>query len=938
MDSAPRLLLPDAPALVSAPGRAAILSSDGELRVLSVENARSALRNSPPPLVVHGPATLKRLGITMQVLDLLELFAFVMPAQNAAPTPAGLARALDIDPPRGLEDAAAMLPDLAASLLARLAQGRKLAMNRNAAGLAALMGGVAQGSSDPKDHWKRNEGGAGWPWAGAVAAALDDAAARPDRAALRLWSILPEWEDEAPRPPPSAFPVPPDAARTRLAELLGDRAEARQSQSDYASAATAAFAPRATQDAPHCVLAEAGTGTGKTLGYLAPASLWAERNQGAVWISTYTRHLQRQIEQELARLEPDPARLRARVVLRKGRENYLCLLNYEEAVNAGRSPNLIALGLIARWARASNDHDVAGGDLPGWFPELFGAGLLPQIADRRGECIHAACPHWKRCTIEHVIRRARHADLVIANHALVMAQAVWGGLDDSNVPTRYVFDEGHHLFDAADSAFSAELSGIAMAELRRWLLGAEGGRSRARGIAKRLEDLIEADDRLAAPLQAALIAARVLPGAAFFARLAESGDAQLDAVGSGPAETFLAALAAQARARAAERERDSGLGIEVDLYPAEPELAEAASVLDRALARLEAPLKALRARLLDRLDEEAATIEEKDRQRIEAMARGLHRRAIDPVAAWRRMLAAANAAPPAPGERPHSVLFIRLGRDAALLSHLLDPTEAFAETVAAPSHGLLITSATLRDSADRDAESGWRGAEARSGAAHLAAPAIRAAFASPFDYEAQTRIFVVRDAPRDNIDALAAAFRALFIASGGGALGLFTAISRLRAVHTRIAPALAAANIPLYAQHVDAMNNATLVDIFRAEEHACLLGTDAMRDGVDVPGNALRLVVFERTPWPRPDILHRVRRTHLAGGNPKSYDDAIVRLRLRQAFGRLIRRDSDRGVFVLLDRAMPSRLHAAFPAEVTVQSLGLAETIGAIGGFFASYM
>ena len=53
-----------------------------------------------------------------------------------------------------------------------------------------------------------------------------------------------------------------------------------------------------------------------------------------------------------------------------------------------------------------------------------------------------------------------------------MAQAVWGGLDDDYVPTRYVFDEGHHIFDAADSAFSVELSGGAMAELRRWLLGA----------------------------------------------------------------------------------------------------------------------------------------------------------------------------------------------------------------------------------------------------------------------------------------------------------------------------------------------------------------------------------------------------------------------------------------------------------------------------------
>ncbi|HET9146505.1 MAG TPA: ATP-dependent DNA helicase [Acetobacteraceae bacterium] len=911
--SPPRLMLPDAPVLVAGHGRAALLTPDGEIATLSAAEARARLRDLPPPLVVHGPATLRRLGgISMPVLDVLELFAFVLPAHGAAPTVGGLARALDFDPPGSLEAAAAMLPDLAGALLGRLANGRTLKMNRHAAGLAALMG--------------QN----GWAWAPFAAAALGDPEARPDRAALRLWQILPEWEDEAPRPPPSAHPVRMEAARARLARLLGEGAEPRPSQSDYASAATGAFEPRAEAGAPRCVLAEAGTGTGKTLGYLAPASLWAEENQGAVWISTFTRHLQRQIEQEAARLEPDAARRRARVVLRKGRENYLCLLNYEESANAARGASMVALGLVARWGLASNDHDIAGGDLPGWFMELFGGSLLLQIADRRGECIHAACPHWKRCAIEHVIRRARRADLVVANHALVMAQAAWGGLDDASVPSRYVFDEGHHLFDAADAAFSAELSSIEMADLRRWILGAEGGRSRARGIARRLEDLVAADESLAAPLEAVLIAARALPGAAYFARLADSNQGELDAVNAGPAAAFLAALAAQARARMTARDQGpAGMAAEADLYPVEPELAEAGAALERALARLQAPLAALRGRLLARLDEAGEEIEEAERLRIEGLARNIARRALDRLAAWRRMLAALAAPAPEPGQRPHHILFIRLGRDAALLSHLLDPTAAFAETVATPAHGMLITSATLRDaaSAETDAEAEWRGAEARSGTAHLAAPAIRAAFPSPFDYASQTRVFVVRDVARDDPDALATAFRTLFLASGGGALGLFTAISRLRATHARIAPALDEAGIPLYAQHVDAMDNATLVDIFRSETNSCLLGTDAMRDGVDVPGNALRLVVFERTPWPRPDILHRVRRTHLAEGNPKAYEDAIVRLRLRQAFGRLIRRADDRGVFVLIDRAMPSRLRSAFPEEVAVEPLGLAAAI-----------
>ncbi|MBT6985525.1 MAG: ATP-dependent DNA helicase, partial [Rhodospirillaceae bacterium] len=129
--------------------------------------------------------------------------------------------------------------------------------------------------------------------------------------------------------------------------------------------------------------------------------------------------------------------------------------------------------------------------------------------------------------------------------------------------------------------------------------------------------------------------------------------------------------------------------------------------------------------------------------------------------------------------------------------------------------------------------------------------------------------------------------------------------------------------IPLLAQHVDAMDTGTLVDIFRAEENTCLLGTDAVRDGVDVPGRSLRLIVFDRVPWPRPDILHRARKQNFG----KGYDDMIARLRLKQAYGRLLRRAEDKGVFVMLDGMLPTRLTTAFPDGVEIQRLGLAEAI-----------
>ncbi len=343
----PGILLPAAPAVVAGAGRAAIVTTDGEMFLLATDEAVRLLRTLAPPLLVHAPATLRRLGLqSAPALDLLELFAFALPARSAAPTPRGLALALDLAPPGpGMEAAAALLPELARVLLARLAAGRELAVNRDAAALAARMGQ------------------AGWDWARFVMAALGRPDAAPSADALRVWKRLPEWQEIAPLPPPASLPVQPAEARKRLAAMLGPASEQRPGQSDYAAAAASAFAPREQRGDPHLVLAEAGTGTGKTLGYIAPASLWAERNKGPVWISTFTRHLQRQVEGELARLYPDPAERRRRVVVRKGRENYLCLLNLEDAVGvatAGGAPvSVIPLGLIARWALATQSQGQA---------------------------------------------------------------------------------------------------------------------------------------------------------------------------------------------------------------------------------------------------------------------------------------------------------------------------------------------------------------------------------------------------------------------------------------------------------------------------------------------------------------------------------------------------------------------------------------------------
>lgn len=908
-----RILLPDAPVVAAEWTSAAILDTSGEISVKPAAAAGQRVA-SARPIVCHAPATAVRLKTErFPVHDVLELYAFVRPATFCLPTIAGVAAALGLRPPKILEDKPETL-----LLAARTLLGELMALgDLEARTLAAMAGAMARG---------------GWAWGPSVLAALggDPNAARGfgPAAGLRVWLDLPAWEDRAPPAPPGSKPIATADTEERLHRLLGASAEARPTQREYTRLVTEAFQPRGASNQPLLVLAEAGTGTGKTLGYVAPSSVWAEQNEGAVWLSTFTRNLQRQLDQELDRLHPDSDEKKRRVVIRKGRENYMCLLSFEEALNRlGAQPyDAVALGLVARWAGATRNGDMVGGDLPGWLPEIVSREKVIGLADRRGECIYAACNHYQKCFVERTVRRARYADIVVANHALVMAQAALGGIDDALRPTRYVFDEGHHIFEAADSAFSAHFTGLEAADLRRWLLGAEGNakRSRARGLKRRCEDLIACgsgdDFGLAHTVEDAVEAARALPSQGWRNRVK-------DGAPQGPSEKFLALVYRQVQART---DGNSPYSLEAETTPLIEGLAEAADALEMALARLEAPLRKLISSFTAKLNKDAGILETSMRQRLEAVIRTLEHRGAMQVTAWRGMVKALKDKTP-----QEFVDWFHIERadghdiDVGLNRHWVDPTLPFARALADHAHGIVVTSATML-TGETDEATDWTNAEQRVGAWHLSAPVARASLASPFNYVDNTKVIVVTDVRKDDLKQVAAAYRELFMAAGGGGLGLFTAISRLREVHGHISGPLDEAGIPLYAQHVDAMDTSTLVDIFRAEEDACLLGTDAVREGVDVPGRSLRLVVFDRVPWPRPDILHKARRT--AHGK-RGYDDAITRLRLKQAFGRLIRRETDHGVFVLMDPMMPSRLCTAFPPGVEVARVGLAEAVAMVREF-----
>ncbi len=881
-----RLLIPSASVLIMDGHRLFCLTLDGELKNLETEQAREMVRQHKP-IVCNGPQLAARLGVPLfPAYDVLELFAFIRPGEFCVPTPRGLAKTLNLLEPEMPEDACLSLRDSIRHLLVDMTAAGRVEKSDPAA-IAAMMGA--------------------WSWTATILGALDRHPTPGEiKAAIKIWDKLPEWSIHAPEAAPGHHGVDGKEITDRLHKLLEKQhTEERPEQHQYAQALAAAFAPRNAADMPNTVLAEAGTGTGKTLGYLAAATLWAEKNGGPVWISTFTRNLQRQVAGELDRLYDDPVTKSRKVVTRKGRENYLCLLNLEDA------PPETALGLMLRWAAVTEDGDFAGKDFPGWLTGLLGRGKVQGFADRRGECVYSACAHFHKCFIEKSVRKSKRADIVIANHALVMHQIV----TNDALPGRYIFDEGHHLFEAADSAFDFQLNGAWTADLRRWILGIEGGtRSRLRGIKRRLEDIVADNEDALKDLEAVMEAARALPAPGWRERL--GGDAPKGAV-----EAFLALCRKQVLARSGGGNKFYSL--ETGVQPALPGLLEAAHALHLRLGDLRRPMASLIQHLRDKLSDDAATLDTDARERIHFLVNSLTFRASDIVGGWMDMLETLKTKPPA--EFADWLEITRIEgqeRDVGFYRFYIDPAKVFAERLKPQAHGVVVTSATLRDPSAED-PAGWAGALSRTGARHLSDPGLFHV-SSPFDYKNQTRVLVVTDVKKNDADEVAAAYRALFLAAGGGALGIFTAVRQLKAVHEKLLPALEKNGLHLYAQHVDPLDISTLIDIFREEENACLLGTDATRDGIDVPGRALRLVVYDRVPWPKPSILHKARRAYFG----KGYDDMLTRFKLKQAYGRLIRRASDKGVFVMLDGALPTRLSAAFPAGVDVQRVGLAEAVG----------
>ena len=607
------------------------------------------------------------------------------------------------------------------------------------------------------------------------------------------------------------------------------------------------------------LLVQAGTGTGKSLGYLAPLLIWlAEHPQSRIVIATATLALQRQLADNDIPAALDAVEqitgARPRHAILKGRTNYACLLRTRDGA-ASDQQSLISAADLASTITSPSPESALGIEvlaLRAWAEEeAEGGGLAdrddaPSHTDRAWqhvsiparECLGPQrCPYGDVCLVEKSRDRAREADLVVTNHALLAINAMHGG---TALPEHdaVVIDEAHELVARVTSAASAELAPATIERVARRAL-------------TYLED------------EAAL-------------ELLEAADAFRIALESSPAERV--ENPDSAVVQAAESVRNAA--------------RSAASALAGGDEKSDSEKRQVAAAVKEIFDiaERLAELSEQD---------------VVWVADRERFGREARVSPLSVSGLMRSAVFAE--RTTILTSATLKLGGEF--TAVAGSVG-------LRERERLDGRAATGGEEEAAEPTEVVLPWRALDVGSPFDYRRQAILYVARSLPPPGRDGLSAESLAeiaeLVWAAGGRTLGLFSSrrAAETAAVHTR----KQLPKLPILCQ-----GDAQLPELTRrfiAEENASLFGTLSLWQGVDVPGATCQLVIIDRIPFPRPDeplTVARQRSVAQAGGNGFMTVAAThAALLLAQGSGRLIRRLSDRGVVAVLDPRLVTARYGAF--------------------------
>jgi ATP-dependent DNA helicase DinG len=569
------------------------------------------------------------------------------------------------------------------------------------------------------------------------------------------------------------------------------------------------------------LVAEAGTGTGKTFAYLVPALL----SGGKVIVSTGTKTLQDQLFNRDLPLVRDALKLPITVALLKGRANYVCHHHLARARQQDSLPSRADARYLQRiesFARNSASGDKAElADVPD------NASIWNQVTSTRENCLGGECSHYADCFVMKARKDALAADVVVINHHLFLADVVLKDEGLADLLPRcntVILDEAHQLPETATFFFGEQITAGQAAELSR---DAE------------VESLKVARDY--APLPDA---ARALGLAVRRVRLAAG-----EATGK------------QTQAEALRR----------------PDFAAALEALSDALHTLASEL-------------------EREAERSEELAQCAERAAelSGRLARWRET-----------GD-PDWIRWLDVTPFGwQLQASPLSVAEIFARQVEASARSWIFTSATLAVKGDFALYRRELGLT----------QAATGCWESPFDYHRQALLYLPQDLPPPNsfehTDAVIAASVPVLEASGGRAFLLFTTLRALERARETLAAAFRREGLefPLLVQGEGSRSE--LLSRFRRLGNAVLLGSQSFWEGVDVPGDALSLVVIDKLPFAPPDdplFAARLAQIERLGGNAfLDYQLPEAVISLKQGAGRLIRTETDRGVLMICDRRLADK-------------------------------
>ncbi len=763
---------------------------------------------------------------------------------------------------------------------------------------------------------------------------------RPENSDGALWGLAdilrPRWADVGaqwktlPTVPVSSESAEPLASADldALDELFEERLPAlfarpgaepsyRKGQHDVAREVGRWFCAR------KLMLVHAPTGTGKTLSYLVPAMLWSLRNNVRVAISTYTKALQDQaLDSEapraLAALKSIGVTEEPRITLLKGRENYVCwrALRLHAPAENDSGEAWLAWTSLAQFALLDENGDLDR--FPMRCPLALGAQGTASYVRELGSLVratHAAlgCCSARNdrdtCAAEVSRLRAERSHILITNHAFALVrQAMF---------KHAIFDECEHLHDQCGGAWSFK---VTLREIHEHLTHLrQPGRTNSRAVLDRLERLAIQSAELSAHSQAA--------NAAWLK--AWSGLEALQA----SVDAFKAWRDEQRRKREARdehsllREYLGALDAEVErkpevrvitgakaLFDARGELLAAATELESELSQIVGLLDGVQAPGVAKL-----------RRSLE-LARG-------DLFEWREPLE--NFAPVVDGkpafakERFYDIEVDSRGQDL-LAARVLLPNELLGRNYYPALDGAVLISATTWLRGGFETSMGYLGLDrAREPLEdETRAPSEVVTFRAedPFDYS-RVLIGVPNDPPdvagaRSDFQSYVRRFLAhLAERTRGRVLALFTNADEARRTGEELVGFFRARGIPLWFQGMAGVRKEELADLFRTRPNSVLLGVDTFWYGADFPGETLEYLVIVKLPYGVPDRYHHAQCAALGQSEQRRRIYLPRALsKFRQGFGRLMRRETDRGCVFVLDRRILVGANKLFLGELPVDS------------------